>query len=813
MNIYSKIGLGVAGVIATGFVAAIFLAPKINDRQTRGNIELTSLQDDVRVYRDRFSTPYIYADNLADALRGQGFVAAQDRLFQLETVKRAATGRLSEVFGAGENDVVLNLDREARVIGFHHLAERQAELLSPSARALLKNYLEGINGYIETRATTYPLEFKLAGFAPELWTQTDLLAMMYYLGWASAANFDAELIAHRVIQEIGPGAFAEIAPLTINPDDLNPTRRKHASGREAQRWAGRTAPAAHWTNGGWRRQGVGGSNNWAISGEKAGLPAAIVTNDPHLDSRALPGPWHPVGLITPTMRVVGVSAGMPGVVIGRNDHVAFGVTNAYADAVDLYIETIDPENGERYLEGDRSHPFQKIEEFIRVKDETIEAGFREERLIVRRTRRGPVITDHDRALAGDAVISMRWASAEFMGEDLGLDALMTAQNVEDALEAVEKTRIVSLNFVVGDVDGRIARRASGVAPIRLRGDGMAPFRIVDGEDNWGARIPADEMPGEIDPVRGWTGTANHMTAPADYPFVYTTFASPSFRYRRMKELFANERVTSEEVWAAQYDTLNLFARDIAPILALALSNSEDEELREFGDALAKWDFRDNARAIAPTLFQELVRQLARLTFEDELGPEAASAYLSNWYVWQERFSEMVRAGSSPWFDNRETETVENLSMLIERAGYETLDRLKDVYGNNKSNWRWGRVHQMRFIGPLRQSGLAGRLTGNRNYEMSGSGETLLRALYPYDEPFDPKWSASLRMTADLNDSEKIRAVLPGGVVGRTFNRNLADQTAHWMDENAERYWWFSDEAIKANARSQLTLTPSKAASE
>ncbi|MEM6538160.1 MAG: penicillin acylase family protein, partial [Pseudomonadota bacterium] len=555
--------------------------------------------------------------------------------------------------------------------------------------------------------------------------------------------------------------------------------------------------------------GVGGSNNWAVSGPKAGKPAAIVTNDPHLDSRNLPGPWHPVGLITPETRVVGVSTGLPGVVVGRNSHVAFGVTNAYADAIDLYVETIDPNDPDRYLEGDQSIPFEKVQEVIRIKSDDADGGYKDETLIVRLTKRGPVITDHDSEKGGGSVLSMRWASVDYMGPDLGLDAIMTATNIDEAIAAVQEVRAVSLNFVVGDLDGRIARRASGVAPIRLRGDGMSPFPIVDGVDNWAGRIPADEMPGEIDPANGWTGSANHMTAPSDYPYIYTTYASPSYRYRRVRELMAEPDITAKDAWLAQYDTMNIFARRLAPIFTDALRQSEDSSLIEVADILSEWDYRDEVAAVAPTVFQELVRQLAQAIFEDELGPKVTSAFLSSWYVWQERFDAIVQAGSSPWIDDKRTEETEDLTSLIHRAAKNAIDRLESTHGANRTNWRWGNVHQVSFVGPLRLTGFAGKLTGNHDISMPGSGETLMRALYPFNDPFGPRWFASLRMTADLNDPEKVRAVLPGGVVGRTFHPNLNDQTRPWTDKDAATYWWFSDEAIEANAKDTLTLVPNR----
>ncbi|MEM1112444.1 MAG: penicillin acylase family protein [Pseudomonadota bacterium] len=795
--------------LIVGAIAALaWLAlPTINERKTSGELELRALDSSVRIVRDSYGIPYIYASSLDDALRAQGFVAGQDRLFQMEGAKRAATGRLAEIFGAGTDGAVLKLDREARTIGFHRLAQRQLGLLLPSARAQLTAYTEGLNAYITTRAETHPLEFRLAAFEPEPWTEADLLAIAFYLGWASAANFDAELIAHQVIEAIGESAFEEIAPLTVNPDDAESERLRGVRREISAPQSARIAAPAAWTRQGIRQQGIGGSNNWAVSGKKAGLPAAVVTNDPHLDSRVLPGLWHPVGIITPDLRLVGVSAGLPGIVIGRNANVAFGVTNAYADAVDLYIETLDPANTEHYLEGDVSIPFRLITERIRIKDGEADGGFQEELLEVRFTRRGPVITDHAPSGGSDAVMSMRWASAEFMGETFGLDTLMFATTIDDALAAVAQTSVISLNFVVGDSTGRIGRRASGAAPVRLRGDGMTPFPINDAIDNWGGRIPATDMPGETDPERGWTGTANHMTAPADYPWVYTTYASPAYRYERMQEILAAPQVSADDAWNAQYDSLNVFARDLAPILARALQAANAPELVEMGDQLASWGYHDDAALLAPTLFHALIRELALATFEDEMGTETAAAYLSSWYLWQQRFDAMVQAGSSHWFDDKRTVEVEDLPALIRRAATQALASLGETHGDARTNWLWGKVHQIDFSGPLRLDGFLGKLTGNQSVAMSGSGETLLRALYPFDQPFNSKWFASLRMTADLNDSEKVRAVLPGGAVGRTFHPQLSDQTPHWQNPETELYWWFSDEAIAANAQATLTLTP------
>ncbi len=808
MRLISLIVGGVAAVAATASIAAWIAAPRVNARQTNGSVMLTGLGAPVTVRRDAKGMAYIHAETVEDALRGQGFVVGQDRLFQVELAKRAAQGRLAEVFGAGPEDAVLKLDRQARVIGFYRLAQAHVEKLDASSSTAIQAFLDGLNAYIADHPDEHPLALRLAGVSPEPWAPADVLAIIYLSAWGNSANFSAELVAQAMLEQLGPERFAEIAPLAINPDDAG-LRAQAAPRRVASAAPGvARATAAAWADG-WTHLGVGGSNNWAISGAKAGASAAIVTNDPHLDIRDLPGLWHPVGLITPELRVVGVNAGLPGILIGRNEHVAFGVTNAYADVIDLYVEAVDPEDAGRYVEGDASFPFVTIDEVIRIKADEGEVadadGFRDEPLRIRFTRRGPVISDHGLTPNPDVVMTVRWAAAELQPPGIGIDRLMTARSVDEALAVVEDIKTLSLNFVVGDVTGRVARRATGAAPIRVRGDGMTPLDVT-AEDAWAGFVPGAAMPGEIDPPRGWTGTANHMTASRDFPYVYTTYASPGFRYRRMQELFDRAgTVTAADAWAAHHDDLNVFAREAAPTLAQALAAAP--ETADLGAILSAWDHRDRVDTPAPTVFQEIIRQLARLTYEDDLGPELTAEMLSNWYVWHERFASMLQAGASPWFDDARTEEVEDLPILIRRAGEAARAALTERYGPTPRNWRWGAVHRVRFRGPLRLDGLVGRLTGNRDVAMPGSGETLHRALYPFARPFDPYWAASLRMTADLNDPDKVRAVVPGGVVGRVFSRHLADQVRDWLDPDAEVYWWFSDEAIRAATRNELVLEP------
>ncbi len=790
--------LGVAAGVALRLVA-----PRLNTYTVSGALVLPALDQPVTVRRDEKGMPYITAQTLQDALVAQGFVTGQDRLFQMEAARRAASGRLSEVFG----DATRQMDVEARVIGFRRLAEAQVDLLAPAPRARLAAYVDGLNAVVAGPRNQHPLEMRLLGLEPEPFTPVDIVAIAYLAAWGNAANFNAELVMQAIIDKVGVEQAGDLAPLVINPD-VEPVRA--AAPRDPYRARDHAQLDLDLTGSVFGaatpRPAAGGSNNWASDGRRSGAGAAVVANDPHLDPRSLPGFWHPIGIATPNLRVVGVSGSYPGVLVGRNQDIAFGVTNAYGDMIDLYIERPDPADPRRYLEGETSRAFAIRTETLSIKDETAPDGLRQEQITIRSTRRGPVISDHGlTAGASDALVSLRWAAAEAATPDFGVDEIWLAKSVDEALRTVERTKVIALNVVVGDATGRIGRRASGAVPIRVRGDGSAPLAVIDSADAWDGFISGADMPGEIDPPGGWTGTANHYTATPDLEPVYSTYTSASYRYRRMKMLFDGDHALGpEELGAAQYDVFNVLAMQMTPLLLAAWG--DDPETAEFADILASWSYEDRIDSPAPTIFQAVQRAYARAIVEDELGPDLARQYLDVWYLWQERIGAMTQAGVSPWFDDMRTPETETRDDLMRRAAAEARAELTQLYGPSPAAWDWGKVHQARFQGPLRQTGLAGRLTGAQAHPKPGSGETLDRALYLFSEPYDPRWMASMRMVADLADTEKVAAVLGGGVTGRTFHPHLDDQLEPWMS-GAPSYWWFSEDAIAANTRSTLTLTP------
>ena len=793
--IVAAVALSILIVVAVIVAGAGYFC--LNRYPQTGTLVLKGLKAPVTVLRDDKGMAYIQAENRDDLMIAWGFVTAQDRLFQMETTKLFACGRIGEL--AGEKAEAL--DVRMRTIGFRRQAEKQAAALNQETRRFIELYLSGVNQFIENFKDEYPLEFKLAGIQPEPWTPADSLAILFYMSWNSSANIQTEIIAQMLADKLGLEKAREIFPLNINPEDpgTEPNLGPVCGPTTVQKLALAGSPliSSYLEHG---RLSIG-SNNWAVGPERSASGYPILANDPHLDAHILPGPWYPIGLFTPEFRVVGAGiAGIPFIVVGRTEHVAFGVTNSYGDSQDLYVETIDPNNPDHYLEGGESIPFEVIEETLTFKDKKAPGGKTTKVIRIRTTKRGPVISSIFPDLKTEKVLTLRWAPFETMAPELGADRLMTAKTVKDVRDALSRLNLLILNYVFADDQGGIGWVVTGKLPIRSQGESTVPFVVEGGTDNWTGWIPYEEMPQSLNPDKGWLGTCNHDTITSDFPYYYSSHLAPSYRYRRLMELLAEpKKTTAQDHWGYQLDDLNLMAKVVAPIMTRVLL--DHEETQDLGRLLANWDFRDDPDLTSPTIFQAVYRQFAIEVFKDELGEDLAMAMLSDWYFWQERLQQMVVDNNSPWFDDVTTNDVEeNRDEIFYRAALEAKRELTEKAGPPFAGWTWGRVHPDVFVSPLRTK------FGGATYPAGGSAETLLRGLYDFQKPFDVKVQDSMRMVADLGDKDKVLAVIPGGSTARILNPHTKDQLCAYS-EGRPLYWWFSDAAIKRNAKSKQVLKP------
>jgi penicillin amidase len=789
-------------VLILAAVVTFFPYSLLNNFQKEGRLNLPGLKEPVNVFRDDNGMAYIYAKNLHDALMAQGFVTAQDRLFQMNLTRLFSSGRISELAG----EVGKKIDIRMRTIGFRRNAEKHAKILSPETRLFFQKYADGVNAYIKTRRDTHHLAFKLAGIRPDPWTIEDSLTIMYYMGWDSAGNIHAEIISQMLVDKLGPEKAREIFPVMKNPDDVVAAKAEIRT-KEIQPLILHLAGDNQIRN--YLEQGTlrAGSNNWAVGSRlsKSGKP--IVANDPHLDSRILPGPWYPCGIILPDLRAVGVIIpGIPGMVVGRTSHFAIGVTNAYGDAQDLFVETIDPKDPSRYMEGEKSLPFKVVEETLKIKDKEAPGGIREETIKIRFTRRGPVVSGVLSKLKTKRVMTLRWAPFENMWPTVGIEHIMFAKSVEEVRKALRWVNVIMLNFVFADTKGNIGWHVSSRLPIRSEGDGALPHVVKDSRDHWTGFIPFDENPNRYNPERGWLGTCNHYTVGQNYPYYYSSRVSASYRYERLIQLLdAPHKKSQDDNWRYQQDTLNLMAKRIAPLMIKSLMAHEDT--KRLGQILSRWDYHDDTDKIGPTIFQAVYKKFAWIVFRDEMGDDLAKTMLDQWTFWQERLEKMVLEGDSPWFDNVETKDIkETRDDLFHNAALNAIKEIGSHLGDDPEKWQWGRLHRIEFVSSIRRKGFGKDLVGGGSHPFPGSVGTLCCGMYDFNDPYCVTVSASLRMVADLGDGEKVLATLPGGVSGRLFDPHTTDQIDSFVS-GGKRYWWFSDEAIKTHAQSTLTLTP------
>ena len=782
------------GILGTAI--AIYLRTA-NLYQTSGAIKLNIFDEDVIVYRDEVGVPYIFANSTADLIRAQGFVVAQDRVFQIELYRALINGQLAKLIG----EPGLNSDIQMRVLDLRANAQRQYSSISDEHKAFLNWYADGYNAFLEQRKHEYPLELGLLGIEPNVIEAVDLLSVLNYAGFIHSKNYADELLTQNLIDELGIDEARQLFPLNINLDRdrvISPqTQTRLEQPRDATE-ATHNETLALRSPAFFDRLPVAlptsGSNNWVTGPAKSAGGKPILSNDPHLDARILPGPWYPIGLFSPKIQAVGANLpGVPGLLTGRTKYTAFGITNAYGDSQDLYIE--DP----------TSTSFAQRTEIIMVKDSSQESGFREHRIVVRSSQRGPIVSDH--AVfggAGNQPLALRWALHEVKPEAIGIFDFLSAKTVEEFDAAVQKLPLMYLNFVFGDTNGGIGYRASGAVPIREHG---STIKVATSSDDWLGMIPANEMPGKLDPPKNWLGTSNHDVVPDDYPYYYSNHFSPYYRYQRTTEVMnSSEVLDQEDHWNLILDVKNKHAERLVPSFAKVLSDHQSTE--QLANLLSSWNFEDDIDSSAATLFHLMHEVLIKRIFEDEMSSALFESFLPSRYYWLQRTDKIIIDGNSSFIDDKRTDKIEALDDLILDSAVAASEQLTAYFGSDSQTWKWGDFHTLRFISPLKQSGVGAAFLGQASAPASGSGETLNRGQYALNGgPYESQWFSSLRMVADLNDSEKVMAVVSGGNAARQFHPHFKSQLDAWRSEQWHP-WWLDQQKVVENHRSKLVLKAS-----
>ena len=814
---------------------------------TSGDIEVPGLSAEVEVIRDQNGVPQVYADTAEDLFYAQGFVQAQDRFFEMDFRRHVTAGRLAELLGRD----ALDADKYIRTMGWRRVAEQELSLLSPDTLRYLEAYSAGVNAYIDSHSPSQmSLEYTVLAlngldYTPEEWTPADSVAWLKAMAWDLRGNMGEEIdraIAsvshtpeeidslyppypygrHRPIVEQGGVVGGVFEQEATGSSSRKPTRPPLSSGLLAalERLNEDLATMPDLLGKG---SGIG-SNSWVVDGEHSTTGAPILANDPHLGV-SMPGIWYQMGLHCRELTeacpfdVSGFTfSGLPGVVIGHNREIAWGLTNLGPDVVDLYLEKVE---GKRYLYDGRLRPLQTREETIEVFGE--EEPFR---FTVRSTEHGPLLSDvsaelstvganapvagqapergngYAVALSWTALIPNRTTDAIFM-----MDA---AGSWDEFRAAAAHFAAPSQNLVYADRAGHIGYQAPGLIPIRKSGNtGDYPAEGWLSSNDWtGKFVPFDALPNVLDPADGVIATANQAVIGSDYPYYLTNSWDYGYRGQRLVSLLgAKARFSVEDMSELQLDSRNGFAPTFVPYLLDVLMPSQ--YLAAGQRLLQDWDFEQPADSAAAAYYTAVWRQTLALTFHDQLRP---SLWPDGGDRWFEVMRRLLADPDNSWWDDIETETVvETRDDILFQALAGARDELVRLQARRAAEWTWGHHHRMNLENQsLGQSdiGLVRWLFNRGGYEVGGGGSIVNATKWNAAEDYTVTAAPSMRMVVSLDDFDDSRWVNLTGVSGHAFHDNYVDQTELWVDGDTLP-WRFSAAAVGAAAEDTLTLVPAE----
>jgi len=810
--------------------------------QTSGELQLKALDSKVEVIRDDHGIPQIYADTTADLMRAQGFVQAQDRFFEMDVRRHVTAGRLSELFGK----TTLEDDKYLRTMGWRRVAERELAILEPDTRAALEAYSEGVNAYLEGRglseiAFEYTL-LRLAGldYEPEEWTPVDSLAWLKAMAWDLRGNMQDEIdrvllsVNHtddQVAELFPPYPYDEHAPI-VRQGALVDGRYEPEATRPATRNPARPAYTADQVTAlGDLKAGLDGipellghgsglgSNSWVVDGEHSATGSPLLANDPHLGT-SLPGIWYQMGLHCRTVStacpldVSGFTfSGVPGVVIGHNRDIAWGVTNLGPDVTDLYLEKVQ---GRRWLYDGRYRPLSIRTETIKVADgEDFE-------LVIRETAHGPLLSDVSKDLStvganaeapegpdpgNGFAVALRWTALDPAPTADAILALDEASNWDEFRAAAADFSVPAQNLVYADREGHIGYQAPGRIPIRKSGnDGSRPAAGWLPQNDWSRHyVPFDALPNVLDPHDGFVVAANQAVAGPEYPFHITDDWDYGYRAQRIRDLVEEEQDLSiEEMAALQLDEHSPLAEVLVPYL---LDVRLPRGYRSAGQRLLRgWNFDQSTGSAAAAYFNAVWRNLLALTFHDEMRE---SLWPDGGGRWWAAVSRLLRQPANDWWDDASTTTVETRDDILRLALLDARDELTRLIARDPADWEWGRLHTMDLHNEtLGESGagLVEELFNRDGFHVGGGGAIVNATSWDAAEGYAVTAAPSMRMVVSLEDFDDSRWISLTGVSGHSFHDNYTDQTELYVDGQTLA-WPFSRDAVRDSREETLTLVP------
>ncbi|MEV7955468.1 penicillin acylase family protein [Streptomyces sp. NPDC087532] len=858
--------------------------------QTTGSIKVDGLDGNVDVKRDSYGIPQLYADTDADLFRAQGFVQAQDRFWEMDVRRHMTAGRLSEMFGSGQVDT----DSFLRTLGWRKVAQEEYDnVLSADTKKNLQAYADGVNAYLKGRdGKDISVEYAALGltndYKPDEWTPVDSVAWLKAMAWDLRGNMqdeiDRSLMTSRLdakkIEDLYPpypykkhkpivegGAISSVTgkfdpAATPSPSDLGSDTVQGATEGVNTQLASLSdtldqIPALLGPNG----NGIG-SNSWVVSGKYTTTGKPLLANDPHLAPQ-LPSLWYQMGLHCREISAkcqydtAGYTfSGMPGVIIGHNQDIAWGFTNLGADVTDLFLEKV---SGDGYLYDGKIKPFTTREETIKV------AGGKSRQITVRETNNGPLVSDRSSELetvgqkapvgnsapdrADGYAVALKWTALEPGKSMDAVFELNRAKDFKSFRAAAEHFEVPSQNLIYADTKNNIGYQAPGKIPVRLQGDGTMPSPGWSSEYGWKKDpIPFDELPYEHNPERGYIVTANQPVIDEKYPHLLTKDWGYGTRSQRINDLIQSKikgggKISTEDMQKMQMDNTSEIAALLVP--ELMKINISDKSVREAQKLLEGWDYTQESDSAAAAYFNAVWRNILKLAFGNKLpkemrvkgeclnvpradssGPvdeqgklvrecgrrDADTAQPDGGDRWYQVVANLMDDPNSDWWKSprsgRDTAT-ENRDQLFARAMTDARWELTAKLGKDITTWSWGRLHQLTLKNQTLGTegpGLLQRVL-NRGPWNIGGGEAAVNATgWNAAGGYDVVWVPSMRMVVNVGDWDKSRWINLTGASGHAFAAHYTDQTDKWV-KGELLDWSFGTNAVTKSTTDTLTLKP------
>jgi penicillin amidase len=780
------------GVLAFLFTATLvagggYLWLRTSLPQTTGTINLAGLQRDVEIMRDEQGIPHIFAATETDSAFALGFVHAQDRLWQMEFTRRIGAGRLSEIIG----HETVETDRFLRTLGLYRLAEQQAAQLIGGPKRVIDAYVDGVNAYIENHHGTWPLEFVLLGFEPEAWKNADSLVWAKLMGMRLSNGWRGDLLRANLIGKVGTKGLRRLFPQV----SLDEGEKITSFGGLQLNELAQQVPEVLNAN--------SASNAWILSGDRTSSGKPILANDPHL-AFASPGLWYLARLTVAGRTRTGATVpGVPLLILGQNDNVAWGITSAGADTTDLFIETVVDADPSQYLAPTGPTKFKTRTETIIVKnDEPVT-------ITIRESRHGPILSDvmpRFKSIASpNKVVAL--AATIFNPNNTtveGLYRLNQANSLTAFREAATYIDAPLQNLFAADSDGNIGFIAAGHMPIRNSGHGHLPSSSQDGDGDWHGYVGSEHWPQTWNPPRGLIANANNRLWPnMDSPmFQYAWYWPASHRVARIYEYF-NKAVAYdvEDSILLQMDNRSIAAKGLVPLLTKIEPKSGIA--RKAIKLVRAWDFEMKRNNPEPLIYAAWIRNLMLSLVADELGDQ-----FIGYRHPRPLFIQRVLSQDTDWCDDISTAEKESCASCIEQALNRTLAELSERFGNEPKDWRWGDVHAAAFPHqilrhiPLLADWSEGRI------ETDGGDHTLNRGQTGggTENPYRHAHGAGYRAVYDLSDPGNSRYSLATGQSGNPLSSQYMDQLIRWRDGRYFRIFGSRYE-LKARGSDILLLRP------